>query len=62
MKEQLAARAGLEEKVVGKKYVTMVGGSQIFRVADKMEQVGGDVVGIWRKHRISGELTREKIE
>ena len=62
VKEQLAARAGLEEKVVGKKYVTMVGGSQIFRVADKMEQVGGEVVGIWRKHRISGELTREKIE
>ena len=27
-----------------------------------MEQVGGDIVGIWRKHRISGELTREKIE
>ena len=62
VKEQLAARAGLEEKVVGKKYVTMVGGSQIFRIADKMEQVGGEVVGIWRKHRISGELTREKIE
>ena len=48
--------------MVGKKYVTMVGGSQIFRIADKMEQVGGEVVGIWRKHRISGELTREKIE
>ena len=54
VKEQLAARAGLEE--------TMVGGLQIFRVAEKMEQVGGDVVGIWRKHRISGELTRDKIE
>ena len=32
MKEQLAARAGLEEKVVGKKYVTMVGGSHSVKV------------------------------
>ena len=61
VKEQLAARAGLEEKGLVKKYI-VVGGSQIFRVAEKMEQVGGDIVGIWRKHRISGELTREKIE
>ena len=62
VREQLAARAGLEEKVVGKSYVTVVGGSQIVRIAEKMEQVGGEAVGIWRRHKISGELTREKIE
>ena len=61
VKEQLAARAGLEEKGVGRKYVTVVGGSQIFRVAEKMEQVGGDVVGIWRKQRISGDLRERKL-
>ena len=62
VKEQLAVRAGLEEKGVGKKYVIVVGGSQIFRIAEKMEQMGGDIIGIWRKQRISGEITREKIE
>ena len=40
----------------------MVGGSQIAKVADKMEEIGGDVVGVWKRHRILGELTREKIE
>ena len=62
VKEQLAARAGLEEKDRGKKYVSVVGGSQIAKVADKMEEIGGEVVGVWKRHRIRGELTREKIE
>ena len=61
LKEQLAARAGLEEKDRGKKMVIMIGGSQICRIADKVKEVGGDVVGVWGKHKISGELTREKI-
>ena len=62
VKDQQAARAGLEEKMRGKKYVSVVGGSQITRIAEKMEEVGGEVVGVWKKHRIRGELTREKIE
>ena len=44
--EQLADRAGLEEKDRGKKYVTVIGGSQTSRRADKMIEVGRDVVGV----------------
>ena len=42
--------------------MSVVGGSQVAKIADKMEEIGGDVVGVWKRHRIVGVLTREKIE
>ena len=27
-----------------------------------MEEIGGEVIGVWKRHRICGELRREKIE
>ena len=60
LNEQLAARAGLEEKDRGKKMVIMIGGFQICRIADKVKEVGGDVVGVWSKHRISGVANKRE--
>ena len=57
MKEQLAMRASLEEKDRGKKYVISIGGSQMGRIADKIKEVGGEVVGVYLSIRVSGELS-----
>ena len=50
----------MEEKDRGKKMVIMIGGSQICRIADKVKEVGGDVVGVWSKHRISGVANKRE--
>ena len=41
IKEQLLARAGLEEKGSGKVSVLVVGGSQMGRIAGEIERIGG---------------------
>ena len=62
VKDQLAQRASLEEKNRGKKYIVTIGGSQMGRVADKIKEVGGDVVGVFQSIKVNGELSREKVE
>ena len=62
VKEQLAARARLEEKGNGRKTVVLIGGSQIQRIAGEMERVGGEVVGVQKTIRIAGDWTSEKVE
>ena len=46
IKEQLLARARLEEKGSGRSLVLLVGGSQIGRIAGEMERIGGDVIRV----------------
>ena len=46
VKEQLLARARLEEKGNGKVSVLVVGGSQMGRIAGEMERIGGEVVRV----------------
>ena len=46
IKEQLLARARLEEKGNGRSLVLLVGGSQIGRIAGEMERIGGDVIRV----------------
>ena len=58
----MAQRASLEEKNRGKKYIVTIGGSQTGRVADKIKEVGGDVVGVFQSIKVNGELSREKVE
>ena len=62
MKEQLAARARVEEKGNGRKTVVLIGGSQIQRIAGEMERVGGEVVEVQKMIRIAGDWTSEKVE
>ena len=62
IKEQLLARARLEEKGSGKVSILMVGGSQMGRIAGEMERIGGDVVRVHNLQKIPGEWTTEKLE
>ena len=62
IKEQLLARARLEEKGSGKVSILMVGGSQMGRIAGEMERIGGDVVRVHNWQKIPGEWTTEKLE
>ena len=62
VKEQLALRAGMEEKGSTKKYVVTVGGSQMRRIGEAIEEVGGEVASTWRSYEIKGEWTQEKVE
>ena len=62
VKEQLAARARVEEKGNGRKTVVLIGGSQIQRIAGEMERVGGEVVEVQKMIRIAGDWTSEKVE
>ena len=62
IKEQLLARAQLEEKGSGKVSILMVGGSQMGRIAGEMERIGGDVVRVHNLQKIPGEWTTEKLE
>ena len=62
VKEQLLARARLEEKGSGKVSVLMVGGSQMGRIAGEMERIGGEVVRVHNWLKVPGEWTLEKLE
>ena len=62
VKEQLLARAHLEEKGSGKSTVVVVGGSQMGRIAGEMEKIGGEVISVHKWHKISGEWTQAKLE
>ena len=62
VKEQLAARARLEEKGNGKKATVLIGGSQIGMLASEIERVGREVVGVQKVIRIAGEWSSEKLE
>ena len=62
VKEQLLARARLEEKESGKISVLVVGSSQMGRIAGEMERVGGDVIRVHNWYKIQGEWTLEKLE
>ena len=62
IKEQLLARARLEEKGSGKVSILMVGGSQMRRIAGEMERIGGDAVRVHNLQKIPGEWTTEKLE
>ena len=62
IKEQLLARARLEEKGSRKVSILMVGGSQMGRIAGEMERIGGDVVRVHNLQKIPGEWTTEKLE
>ena len=48
IKEQLLARARLEEKGNGRSSVLLVGGSQMGRIAGEMERIGGDVIRVYK--------------
>ena len=62
IKEQLLARARLEEKENRKVSVLVVGGSQMGRIAGEMERIGGDVVRVHNWQKVPGEWTLEKLE
>ena len=62
IKEQLLARARLEEKGSGKTSVLVVGGSQMGRIAGEMERIGGDVIRVHNWQKVPGEWTMEKLE
>ena len=62
IKEQLLARARLEEKGKGRSSVRLVGGSQMGRIAGEMERIGGDVVRVHNWQKVTGEWTTEKLE
>ena len=55
VKEQLLARARLEEKGSGKVSVLVVGGSQMGRIAGEMERIGGEVVRVHNWLKVPGE-------
>ena len=62
IKEQLLARARLEEKGNGRSLVLLVGGSQIGRIAGEMERIGGDVIRVHKWQKVAGEWTSEKLK
>ena len=62
VKEQLLARAHLEEKGSGKTSVLVVGGSQMGRIAGEMERIGGEVISVHKMQKIPGEWTLGKLE
>ena len=62
IREQLAARAALEEKEQRKKLVLVIGGSQARRVAEKISEIGGEVATVGKVINIRGQWTREKVE
>ena len=61
VKEQLATRARLEEKVSGKPTAVLIGESQIGRIAGEIEIVRGDVVEVQKVIRKAGEWMSEKV-
>ena len=62
VKEQLLARARLEEKGSGKVSVLVVGGSQMGRIAGEMERIWGEVVLVHNWLKVPGEWTLEKLK
>ena len=61
VKEQLATRARLEEKVSGKPTAVLIGESQIGRIVGEIEIVRGDVVEVQKVITKAGEWMSEKV-
>ena len=62
VKEQLSRRAQIEEKGSTKKYVVVIGASEMGRIGDEIDEIGGEVVSTWKSYTIKGEWTGEKVE
>ena len=54
------ARARLEEKENGRKLAVMIGGSQMGRIAGEMQRIGGELVGVHKMYKVTGEWTEEE--
>ena len=61
MREQLENRANMEEKESRKKYMVVIGGSQMGMISREMERLGGEVIGVWSTIRLK-DWTREEME
>ena len=60
VKEPLSVRPRLEEKGNGRKLAVMIGGSQMGRIAGEMQRIGGELVGVHKMYKVTGEWTEEE--